>query len=251
MRQPKNSALIKATARERLLGQYGTLIGATILYKVIELFVNNFISLAVMPESIITLIIFFVLAFLVSLLLSIFESGFAYLYMNVIYAQPVSVNDIFHGFRHHPDKALLIKLPFAICSIAVSGLLMGIRYLELHKMTQSPLFIGIVAAFTVVVLIYFFMYLNFSQAYYILQDFPDKSPIDILKMSAMIMKGNKFKFFLLILSFIPLYLFGIIALFVPLLWISVYMSASFAAFYQDRVALFHQNKERVNTNGLN
>ena len=242
MRQPKNSALIKATARERLLGKYGTLIGATLLYKAIEFFVNNFVSLLIMPNTTLTLIIFFVTTFLVSLLLSIFESGFAYLYMNVVYAQPVSVNDIFHGFKHHPDKALILQLPFSVLSVIISALVLYLRHLPAISDVSDPRFIGSFALLIMMLVIYLFVFLNLSQSYYILQDFPEKSALDILKMSIRIMKGNKFSLFLLALSFAPLYIFGIIALFIPLLWINVYLSASYAAFYQDRIAIFHQNK---------
>ena len=75
-----------------------------------------------------------------------------------------------------------------------------------------------------------------SQSFYLLQDFPDRSVPDLLKMSIRLMKGNKWRFFRMLLSFIPLTLLGIITLFIPLLWLHSYVETSLAAFYQDLIA---------------
>ena len=81
-----------------------------------------------------------------------------------------------------------------------------------------------------------YVYLTYSQAFFILHDFPDRSAKEILATSRHLMKGNKFRLFYLNVSFIPLYLLGAVAMFVPILWISVYRYASTCAFYQDLIA---------------
>ena len=75
--------------------------------------------------------------------------------------------------------------------------------------------------------------LVFSQGFYLLQDFPDKSASEILRISASMMRGNKLRLIKLYISFIPLILIGVAALFIPLLWVDVYMKSALAAFYQD------------------
>ena len=78
--------------------------------------------------------------------------------------------------------------------------------------------------------------LVYSQSFFILHDFPDRSAKEILATSRHLMQGNKFRLFYLNISFLPLYLFSCIALFVPLLWIGVYRYATTCAFYQDLIA---------------
>ena len=78
--------------------------------------------------------------------------------------------------------------------------------------------------------------LIYSQAFYILHDFPDRSAKEILATSRRLMKGNVFRLFYLNVSFIPLYLLGAITMFIPLLWVSAYRNATNCAFYQDLIA---------------
>ena len=78
--------------------------------------------------------------------------------------------------------------------------------------------------------------LIYSQAFFLLHDFPSRSAKEILATSRRLMKGNIFRLFYLYVSFIPLYILGFVALFFPLLWVSVYRYATCCAFYQDLIA---------------
>ena len=87
-----------------------------------------------------------------------------------------------------------------------------------------------------------FVSLVYSQSFFILHDFPDRSAKEILATSRRLMKGNKFRLFYLNVSFIPLYILGCIAMFIPLLWIGVYRYATTCAFYQDLIAIAGQER---------
>ena len=145
---------------------------------------------------------------------------------------PVTVSDLFFGFRQHPDKAILIQLAFSVTDLACS--LPGIIYDNVSGSSYRTLFSVLIE------LAFFFVYLvvalMLSQSFYLLQDFPDRSAPDLLKMSIRLMKGNKWRFFRMLLSFIPLTLLGIVTLFIPLLWLHSYVETSLAAFYQDLIA---------------
>ncbi len=240
MRQPKNTAMIKATARERLIGRYGTAIAATLVYASIQILISDIVVSVVNPDNIATFIVFLLSVFLVDVVLGVFYSGLAYMYMNIIYAQPVTVRDIFHGFLNHPDKAIIIQLPFAITSALQTIPISVFRNFFIHS--NSPYrfllpgisMIGFIAAIMV--------NLVFALAFFLLQDFPDKSAKDILIISANLMSGNKMRLFKLYLSFIPVFLLGIVTLFIPLLWVNTYKEASLAAFYQDCVVVASQNR---------
>ncbi|MCR5656869.1 MAG: DUF975 family protein [Butyrivibrio sp.] len=236
MREPKNTKLLKATARERLLGRMGTLLAATVLYQIIQFFITEFVSAIVSPTNTITLVIYFVSAFLLELFFGVFVSGFAYLYLNVIYAQSISVADIFYGFRQNSDKALIIQIPFAIASTLLSvALSVGYYLMRIKAPGEQISFAVAFAVLGFILLIY--LKLNFAMSFFLLHDFPERSAFDLLKTSEKVMRGYRFRLFKLYLSYIPLFLLGIITFFVPLLWIKVYKETAFAAFYQDRMAI--------------
>ena len=88
---------------------------------------------------------------------------------------------------------------------------------------------GILLALSGIVIMY--LALAFSQAFYLLHDFPDASAQALLKMSAKIMKGYKFKLFCLLCSFIPLLLFAFLSFGIGLLWVQPYMNAATAEFF--------------------
>ena len=73
----------------------------------------------------------------------------------------------------------------------------------------------------------------YSLTPYILRDFPELSPNQAINLSKKMMKGHKFDYFWLILSFIGWGLLCILTLGIGTLWLTPYTYTSFAAFYED------------------
>ena len=69
-------------------------------------------------------------------------------------------------------------------------------------------------------------------------DFPEYDAKKALAFSRELMKNNKGRFTYLLVSFIPLFLLGMLSCCVGYLWIIPYMQATLAQFYLDLV----QNK---------
>jgi len=243
----KSSAELKAIAKERLLGEYSTTIGAMLLLFCITMVLNSIVSLVVNPTDIFTLIIYEIAIFIIELLTGILISGRAYLYLNIVYSQPSNVSDLFFGFTSHPDKAVGIQLAFSLFSLLAN--LPFTIYLNFYAFSANPFSTGASACILIGcigILAYIFATLALSQSFYILQDFPDRSVKDILLTSLRLMKGNKFRLFYIYVSFIPLMLLSIITFFVPFLWLGSYMEATLAAFYQDLIAVASTNKASEN-----
>ncbi len=78
----------------------------------------------------------------------------------------------------------------------------------------------------------------YSQTYFILSDFENLSVGEARKLSEEIMRGNKWRLFLLRLSFIGWVLVGIITLGIAFLWIMPYINATMAAFYDELIEEF-------------
>ena len=243
----KSSAELKAIAKEKLLGQYSTTIGAILLIFCISFMLNGIVVTVAYPSSILTFVIYQIALFIIELLMGIFVAGRTYMYMNIIYSQPSSVSDIFYVLTSHPDKALGIQLVFSGISLIAN--IPSFIFIEFFYGTSAQY--STAASLCILIsciglLVYIYVALTLSQSFYILLDFPDRSLMDILKTSVRLMKGNKFRLFYIYISFIPLMLLCVITLFVPLLWLRSYMDATMAAFYQDLIAVTSANMASEN-----
>lgn len=229
-----STAQLKAIAKERALDRYGTLIFANILIFVIQVLISGITTVA-SSGSIIIFVINQLISLIVSILLGILSSGKAYLYMNLVYSQTISASDIFFGLKQHPEKAVVIQSVFVIANFVVT-LPSSLILFFTNQSSSIDLYLTNIIVLIVGIIINIYISLVYSQAFFLLHDFPDRSAKDLLATSRRLMKGKKLKLFLLELSFVPLYIFGIITLFVPLLWISVYRYASVAVFYQKLIS---------------
>ena len=234
MSSMKSSAELKAIAAEKSLGKYGTLIGANIIIFAIQVLATGFTTVAT-SGNIAVIIINNIITLIVNILLGLLMSGKAYLYMNLLYSQTVSTSDIFFGLRKEPQKAVIIQAVFVLVDFLVS--IPSQILLVFYQQDQSSnLLSALLVALFLGLVVNILVSLTYSQAFFLLHDFPGRSAKELLATSRRLMRGNKLRLFLLNISFVPLYLLGCISLFVPLLWISVYRYASTCAFYQDLVA---------------
>ena len=231
----KSSEQLKAIAKEKSLGKYGTLIGANIIIFAIQLIISGATTIST-TGSILLIIIYNLITLICNILLGLLVSGKAYLYMNLLYSQTVSTADIFFGLRQQPQKAVIIRSVFVLADFftSIPAELFLIRY-QLYG-SQNDL-AALVLSVAIGLVVNIFIYLTYSQAFFILHDFPDRSAKEILATSRRLMKGNKLRLFYLNVTFIPLYIFGCITLFIPLLWVGVYRYATTCAFYQDLISV--------------
>ena len=242
----KTSAELKAIAKERSLDKYGTLILANIIIFVLQTAISGIVTVSD-SRSLIIFAINEIIIFIVSVLLGILVSGKAYLYMNLIYSQTVSASDVFFGLKQHPDKAVKIQLVFVLVDF-ISSLPISIILFILTPDSSNYVRFALFIAIALGMIVNVYVSLTYSQAFYLLHDYPDRSAKELLAYSKTLMQGNKFKLFYLHVSFIPLIIFGCLTFFIPLLWISVYRYATLTAFYQDLIAASHTGKVE---NGLN
>ncbi len=75
--------------------------------------------------------------------------------------------------------------------------------------------------------------LAYSMTFFIIRDNPELSVNQAINLSCKMMKGRKFDFFYLNLSFIGWGILSVLTLGIGLVWLIPYMYASYASFYQD------------------
>lgn len=245
MNRFKSSAELKASAREHMIGHYGTAMGATILMGLLIGLITMVAFLLTSPFGLVSMIIYQVIAFLISILAGLFTSGLTYLYLKLACGRPASVGDLFYGFRLCPDKALLIQgwitvitylatLPQLVVSYRMSRILLqgnGLLYPEEAMELLLPLALTTILAEVVSVM----LSLLYGQAFYLLHDFPQYSAVELLKKSRRLMVHHKGRFFYLLVSFLPMLLLGVLSSGLALLWVLPYMQATQTEFFLDLI----------------
>lgn len=123
------------------------------------------------------------------------------------------IEDLFGGFKYFVNTFLLQLITWIL--IALWSVLLIIP--------------GIIAA------------LRYSMAYYIMNDNPGMGAMEAINQSKEMMRGNKGKLFMLILSFAGWFLLSLLTLGIGLLWLGAYYNTSIANFYEDLRRNYNSN----------
>ena len=73
----------------------------------------------------------------------------------------------------------------------------------------------------------------YAQTNYVLCEYPDYSPTQCIDASKAMMKGRRFRYIYLMVSFIGMEILGVLSLFIGSLWIEPYRGVSDAQLYLD------------------
>ncbi len=241
MEKHESSAQLKARARSQLLGKYGTLIPALLVVEGCMLLLSTLTTFSLDTRTLSGLTFQFVIEFLLQLFAGVFLAGQTFLYLNVACGGKISVSDVFYGFTHHPDRAILIQLlqlllclayfiPFFIC--------MGLwAAMDSPVVLMIPLSLAFCIGLTGTVV----LSLQYSQSFYILLDFPEFTALQCLRFSREVMKGNKARLFYLNVSFLPMYLLGLCTCCIGFVFIIPYVNAASTCFYLE--LMLYRNRQ--------
>jgi uncharacterized membrane protein len=204
----KSNSELRATAREKLKGNWGKSILTVVIYFILTALINGGSQF----ESIGWLI--GILAFILT---GAWSAGLLTYFVHVIRQEALSVKLLFSQLHRLIPFFILILLQ-AIFIILWSLLLI------------IP---GIIAS------------LRYSQSLYILIDNPDMKASAAINRSKEMMQGQKWKYFLLHLSFIGWYLLCIPTFGIGLLWLMPYVYTTQASFYDDLRIKYEEQQARL------
>lgn len=231
----RSSAELKASAKEHMFGRYGTAIGAWLLVTVSTMFFS-FAALAFVTDTttIAGLCIYIAVSFALSVLTGVFSSGNAYFYLKIACGQHVTVSDAFYGFRFYPDRALLVQTWIAL----ITYIFDLPRFITASRLPDPPgtqellLYAACVllslAAPVIISLFY-------GQTFFLLHDFPQYTPRELLATSRRLTAGHRLKLLYIYISFLPYLIPCILSCGIAMLWVLPYMNATLAEFYLDLV----------------
>lgn len=195
-------AEIKEQAKAQLKGKVGILFVCALVASVIPAIVSGIGSALTNNGNV---AVGTIVSLAGSLLLTApLSLGLVMVYLNVTYGEEPQVGTVFEPFKKCYGKSVALFLLFEIF-IMLWTLLLVIP--------------GIIMTFA------------YSQAFFILAENPEMSPMECLKESKRIMKGRKMDLFVLYLSFIPWMLLVCITIGIAGIWVIPYMTLTFTNFY--------------------
>lgn len=258
--QIKNASYFRAKARNALKGKfinasvmaflYQLIIGAVAVVSVITMYIGLFSAMVagVTDPDVMLSIIFapMVIAMVIAVAGSIFLGapitvGYYHLNLNLLDGKDIGVETLFSYFKKNYFKT--VKL-YALYSLVLAAgflpLFVGILLMAIFGISPG-IFILIcllLLASCVLEVIFSFRY---AMVFFILAEYPEMRVIDVMRSSANMMRGRKWKLFCLNFSFIGwVLLLGLVgsctcglASIVAPYPLMAYMTAAMAAFYDD------------------
>ena len=234
---------LRANARESLKGKWGKAALLTLSYFIIYLVISFVLNL--IP----------VIGYIASIVISLpISFGLLASFIKLKRDEEIGYTDFLNlGFSNFGkvwavfgNMILKMIVPFVlvVVFIFVFAFGMGSSAASLFATTYGySSYMGSAAGFSLVALIGFVGYIVsliymvikgylYSLSYYILFDNPDKTGKEIVEESASLMKGNRWSFFWLGLTFIGWAILSVFTLYIGMLWLMPYMMVAMVCFYE-------------------
>lgn len=244
MKSNKSSSTLKELSRGQLFGHYGVLISAILIVELSSFGILSFTDSLTDSNTLFGNLLYYSISLLVQLICGIFALGSSKMYLSLCSNRPFSLNDLFYGFRSHPDKIIMIQL--YILGTVLCCLLPGLALYLIYYFTTAIFLIPLIALIaTIGFIVMCIRLLDLSQCYYIMLDFPDFSSKQVISMSVKVMKGYRGKLFYIYASYIPLIMLGVISFGLGMLWVLPYIYAVNTNFYLDLMQIHEEQYQAI------
>lgn len=212
---------LRAQARERLDGKWGTFVLMTFLMLVIQTilqipgYIGSLLEI-LSPENVLASLSFSNISNILSLLALPLSWGLTVSLLRNHREESVDLENLFDGFRGG-------RYTRVFCALFLV-------HLFTFLWTLLLIIPGIMKAF------------SYALTPYILLDEPELTARQAITRSCEIMQGRRWKLFCLYLSFIGWGILSLLTFGIGFLWLVPYMNASVAAFYEDARAEYEASK---------
>lgn len=234
MDRTKSLKELYALTRGQLIGRYSPAILACVTVTMIELAVEMLAGSNPTTNSF-SYLIKIAISIIINLLTGILIYGQSYFFLKLVRGdEALNPRYVFHGFMNNMDKAIMVQLPFTLCSMItlVPVVLINLGFIPLSDTKYYYFSIGVVVVDSIInVIAKLFIGLSF----YILCDHPEFSVTDILNESIRLMENKKGRLFLIYLSLIPISIVGFLSCCIGLLYVIAFTQTLFAMFYLNAI----------------
>lgn len=233
MNSYKTTTELKSIARELLLGKYGIYIATTAIVELIIVSISLIVSYALPTGTVWGIVFNLVITFIITLISSVFSLGLNYFTLNICRKQPYKISNIFYGFSSHPDKAIAGQ--FFLTVIDVVCYLPAVLFWILYTISQTTGFLMVIASLLLVIgaTVSVIVHLSLDFVFYTMLDYPAATVKELFRYCYDVMRGHRIKLFYLYVSFLPLYMLGLLSMGIGLVFVVPYQKVAIAQFYQD------------------
>ena len=219
---------LKRAARQLLLGNYTILTLVTFLLACSNFFLSSVSLLAVPPiGGWIGRVLDFAALLITNMVYTLLLAGMYYIYYRITEQEPIRFSDLLFAFRNHPEPIAA----FSVLSLIVEYSVLNLLPLSYMQFGRSLPFVAVSIVLLLVLLWYF---LTFSAVFFFYAADPWHSLQDYLRQSMALMKGCRVKFFFLLLSFIGVFLLGLLSFGIGLVLVMPYMVMTQLLFFRAR-----------------
>lgn len=258
--QYKSNFQLKHLARVQMNGHFGLLAGAVLIPALISFLAFELI------DSVFNLNYAsnYIAGFIAQIILSVLQVGATLIYLKSACNMPSQTSDLFYGFKNNTAVALKIGFLFvfikSVCTIpcelvnlqladSIDTLIPAItetttisEMMETYSVFYSAM-LSYYGLMLCCLLASFLLKIIFVPAYYLMLDFPEWNTLTIIKKSIEIMRGNKLRYILLQISFLPLLFLSFFTCGLTLIWTIPYINMTNTNFYLDIMAV--RNKTNI------
>lgn len=249
-------AQIKGRSRVLLTQNFGFLVFSTILYELAALILLEIADAgAVSPrQNLFGFFLSILFPLLLMILLTMLQTGYSFITLNLSRSGTARVRDLFLGFRYHPGRlaalSLVLGLIQYLCSLPLlllltefllhgtklpmaSGAMSGPASAAGHMTASSDLIFALVAFGCLVLCLglYVGVFLLYDQALFLFIDHQDYGVLQCLRESRHLMRKNKLNLFRLYLSYLGCGILVLVSLGIATLLVKPYLDLARAEFY--------------------
>ena len=201
---------IKRTARAQLYGKYPIPIAAVVIAAFLPSLLLMPFSALLKVNTVYQIVLYYSAAFLIYLLTFVLRVGISYLSLELAAERPISLRQIIFCFKNRPDSFIFAAFLFFAMLLpwSVPGFL-----LDLSGRAGWAFW-----AYAVGFVVQFYVYLNFSQVFFLLLEDTSRPVRSLFSESRQMMRGHKKEFLVLHLSFLGYFALSILSFGLGFLW---------------------------------
>ncbi len=216
---PTNGQL-KRSARNLLSGSWRIHILITACLLLLEM-IGYYISGIYTGETTMSVVFGVAVTFILNVFLGLFYDGACLYFLKLSRNEPASFRDLPEAYRQQADRFLIVSLIRTGVATVIQLPLLLIRALVPALLLTAVL--TVIGAYVLI---------SIAPASLMLFDHPELGASDALTESLKIMRGQRRRLILLVLSFVPWVLLSLCSLGVGMLWVLPYFMTSFAFYYE-------------------
>ncbi len=237
----------KANARATLDGSYQTVVGSVVILLLLVTVLSAPFSIMMLnATSYVTIVTGIIANLIITLLATMLFIGLKHMHLSIARGYSISFKDLFYAFKNQSNQLIKIALFFTIINYVfqIPRLIwaaIGTNYTD--TVTYYVIFALLHLLWGILFLI---VLLNHATAFELCLDHYEYNVSDALRQSRQMMKGHRLYYLGLHISFIGLYILGLLSLGIGFLWLIPYVVQTQESFYLNLTAYRYETSDDEN-----